>query len=163
MWAFLAVALCAILPSVAVATETNRRGQVTDLPIPRYVSIKGGEANARRGPAMDRRIDWVFVRNNLPLKVTDEYGHWRRVEDSDGKGGWVHYSLLSGARSVVVTEAETLLRGARSYEATPVASLEVGVVANLERCQDGWCRLTVQGHAGWAPRSAIWGDGGEID
>jgi len=38
--------------------------------------------------------------------ATAEYEHWRRVEDQDGAGGWVHYSLLSGVRSVLVTNID---------------------------------------------------------
>ncbi len=40
----------------------------------------------------------------MPLKVTAEFEHWRRVEDNEGAGGWVHYALLSGTRAVLITE-----------------------------------------------------------
>jgi SH3-like domain-containing protein len=50
------------------------------------VSLKTDEGNARRGPALDQRIDWVFVREDMPLRITAEYGHWRRVEDREAKG-----------------------------------------------------------------------------
>ena len=78
------------------------RGPVTNLPLPRYVSLKGSEGNARRGPSLSHRIDWVFRHAGMPLRVTAEFGHWRRVEDQDGAGGWVHYSLLSGVRTAIV-------------------------------------------------------------
>ena len=77
------------------------RGPVTNLPLPRYVSLKGGEGNARRGPSLSHRIDWVFRHPGMPLRVVAEFGHWRRVEDQDGAGGWVHYSLLSGVRTAI--------------------------------------------------------------
>ena len=74
-------------------------GPVTNLPMPRFVSMKASEGNVRRGPSLTHRIDWVFQRRDMPLRITAEHGHWRRVEDRDGLGGWVHYSLLSGTRS----------------------------------------------------------------
>ncbi|HCT32088.1 MAG TPA: aspartyl-trna synthetase, partial [Sulfitobacter sp.] len=74
-------------------------GQVTNLPVPRFVSMKASEGNVRRGPSLTHRIDWVFKHRDLPLRITAEHGHWRRVEDRDGMGGWVHYSLLSGTRT----------------------------------------------------------------
>jgi SH3-like domain-containing protein len=78
-------------------------GCVTNLPLPRFVSLKGSEGNARRGPGLTHRIDWVFTRAGMPLKITAEFENWRRVEDSEGAGGWVHYSLLSGVRTALVT------------------------------------------------------------
>ena len=74
------------------------------VPLPRFVSLKGNEGNARRGPGLTHRIDWVFTRAGMPLKITAEYEHWRRVEDAEGAGGWVHYSLLSGVRSALVAK-----------------------------------------------------------
>ena len=79
-------------------------GQVTNLPVPRFVSMKASEGNVRRGPSLTHRIDWVFKHRDLPLRITAEHGHWRRVEDRDGMGGWVHYSLLSGTRTVLVEQ-----------------------------------------------------------
>ena len=100
----IATALAAVLLCSAVARAAEDRGPVTNLPIPRYVSLKASEGNVRRGPSLNHRIDWVFKHRNMPLEVTGEYGHWRRVIDRDGVGGWVHYSLLSGMRTVIVEQ-----------------------------------------------------------
>ena len=56
-------------------------GPETNLPLPRYVSLHADEVNARRGPALSQRIDWVFQRQGMPLQIIAEYGHWRRVID----------------------------------------------------------------------------------
>ena len=37
---------------------------------PRYVSLKASEANVRRGPSLTHRIDWVYKRRAMPLRVT---------------------------------------------------------------------------------------------
>ena len=58
--------------------------QVTNLPLPRYVSMKAAEGNVRRGPSLTHRIDWVFKRRGMPLQITAEYGNWRKVQDRDG-------------------------------------------------------------------------------
>ena len=79
-----------------------QKGQVTNLPIPRYVSLKVKEANARRGPSLSHKIDWIYKRKNMPLEIYGEYENWRRVRDFEGLGGWVHYTLLSGNRFVLV-------------------------------------------------------------
>ena len=133
------------------------RGAVTKLPIPRFVSMKAAEGNVRRGPSLSHRIDWVFKRRDMPLEITGEYGHWRRVRDRDGAGGWVHYSLLSGTRTVIVQQ-DMLDLHMRPDAKTPVnARLETGVVARLGECGPEWCRLSSGGFKGWAPKSALWG------
>jgi SH3-like domain-containing protein len=52
------------------------RGPVTNLPLPRFVSLKASEGNVRRGPSLTHRIDWVFTRRDMPLEITAEHGHW---------------------------------------------------------------------------------------
>jgi SH3-like domain-containing protein len=153
----LAAALAALmaLPASAQGTETET-GSVTSLPLPRYVSMKAAEGYARRGPSSTHRIDWVFKRRHMPLRVVGEYGHWRRVQDRDGAGGWMHYSLLSGNRTVM-TEAEMDLLRRPSADAPVRARLEAGVVAWLGDCAAGWCELEVEGVDGWARTETLWG------
>ena len=132
-------------------------GCVTNLPLPRFVSLKGDEGNARRGPGLTHRIDWVFTRPGMPLMITAEHEHWRRVQDQDGAGGWVHYSLLSGVRSVVVTLDMAEFRNAPDASARVVAQAELGVVARVLECNADWCRLLAGGERGWVAKTALWG------
>jgi SH3-like domain-containing protein len=94
----------------------------------------------------------------MPLEVTAEYGHWRRVRDVEGAGGWVHHSLLSGVRSVLVLgAAPTVLRAGPSEGSATRAVAEPGVVARLESCEGDWCQIAADGVKGWAPRAVLWG------
>ncbi len=132
-------------------------GAVTNLPLPRFVSMKASEGNVRRGPSLSHRIDWVFKRRDMPLRITAEHGHWRRVEDRDGIGGWVHYSLLSGTRTVLVEQDMLTLHTRADPNAPVAAALELGVVARLGDCVVEWCELRSGGYKGWAPKSRVWG------
>jgi len=132
-------------------------GPVTNLPIPRFVSLKVDEGNVRRGPSKTHRIDWVFQRRNMPLEITGEYGNWRRVRDRDGAGGWVHYSLLSGMRTVIVQKNMLPLLKTPDPDAPVNAQAEIGVVARLGECLRNWCRITAENQRGWVPKSTIWG------
>ena len=148
---------------VSGAAQAEERGKVTNLPIPRYVSLKADEGNVRRGPSLSHRIDWVFRRRDMPLEITDEYGHWRRVRDRDGQGGWIHYSLLSGVRTVIVEEDMAALLARPDTQATVSARAEAGVIAELDECLPDWCRISADGSRGWVQKSAIWGVGpGEV-
>lgn len=132
-------------------------GAVTNLPLPRYVSLKGNEGNARRGPSLSHRIDWVFRHAGMPLRVVAEFGHWRRVEDMDGAGGWVHYALLSGVRTALVTQEMLELHSRPDPESGVTARAENGAIVRLGECNPTWCRISGGGQRGWVPKTAIWG------
>jgi len=136
-------------------------GPVTSLPLPRFVSMKAEESNVRRGPSLTHRIDWVFKRRDMPLEITAEYGHWRRVRDHDGMGGWVHYSLISGNRTVLVDGEGADLHMRPDARSQVVARLEQGVIARLDDCTEAWCRLSVAGYRGWTLKSGLWGVGAD--
>jgi SH3-like domain-containing protein len=151
------MALCVALAGTSEATAADARGPVTNLPLPRFVSMKASEANVRRGPSLTHRIDWVFKRRGMPLEVTAEFGHWRRVRDHDNAGGWVHYTLISGVRTALVEE-DMLTVHARPDTTSPVtAAFELGVVARLGDCTIDWCEISAGGYSGWAPKTKIWG------
>ncbi len=157
-WIGIGILVLAAWTGGAVAQEQEQeRGPVTNLPLPRFVSVKAAEANVRRGPGLTHRIDWVFRRRHMPVRITAEYGHWRRVSDRDGAGGWVHYSLLSGVRTVIVEEDLLALRDDPDTGTRINARLELGVIARLGDCVAGWCELSADGHKGWAHKSALWG------
>jgi SH3-like domain-containing protein len=149
--------ISALVAAVATAAAAEERGKVTNLPIPRYVSLKASEGNVRRGPSLSHRIDWVFTRRDMPLEVTDEYGHWRRVRDRDGQGGWIHYSLLSGVRTVIVEDDMAAIHMKPDPDAPVNARAEAGVIAELSECQPEWCRISASGRRGWIRKSAVWG------
>lgn len=145
----------------ADGAEATLRGAVTNLPLPRFVSLKASEGNVRRGPSLAHRIDWVFRHRDMPLRVTAEFGHWRRVEDNEGQGGWIYYSLLSGVRTVMVEADGTALRSRPDAEAAVVAKAEAGVIGRLGECLPDWCRISAGGSKGWVEKTAIWGVGAD--
>lgn len=161
----LCVALLCASPALAQETVEGTTaaknnvvyGPETNLPVPRYVSLKSDEVNVRRGPSLSHRIDWVFQRSNMPVQLVAEYGHWRRVIDREGQGGWVHYSMISGNRYVIVDENMMVLRARPDAGAPENAILEAGVIADLDECDVKWCKLKAGGYKGWALKSVLWG------
>lgn len=154
MGAILAAALSAAPLSRATA-ETL--GPETNLPLPRFVSLKSAKANVRRGPGTSHRVDWVFLRRGMPLEIVAEHGHWRKVRDVDDSGGWVHHAMLRGDRSAVVTAPRAALRARPEREAPLVALAEAGVIVSLEACLAEWCESAVDGVEGWVQKTEIWG------
>lgn len=150
----LVAALCVVLAGGVAAQD---RGPVTNLPLPRFVSLKTSEGNVRRGPSRTHRIDWIFKRKDIPLEITAEHGHWRRIRDRDGAGGWVHYSLLSGARTVIVEAEMADMKSIPDDTSRTVAQLELGVIARIEECRPDWCEISSAGYKGWVRKTALWG------
>lgn len=134
-------------------------GPESGLPLPRYVSLKATKANVRRGPSQTNRIDWVFLRRGTPLRVTAEFGHWRRVHDEDGVGGWILYALLSGHRTIVIQAQRAALHEMPSEDSQTVALVEKGVIGSLGKCITGWCEIETDGYSGWIQKTDIWGVG----
>ncbi len=150
------VVVFAPAPSYAIdETAYNNSG----LPIPRYVSLRSDKVFVRTGPAQRYPIKWVFQRAGLPVEIIQEFDTWRKIRDIDGEEGWIHQSLLSGKRHVVIKQSKDviILRRDPLADARPVVALEPKVVANLKQCVDVWCELKIDGYEGWAERKMLWG------
>lgn len=144
---------------VAQQSSDAALGPITNLPLPRFVSLKGVKANVRRGPSQSHRIDWVLMHRGTPLQITAEFEHWRRVRDQDNVGGWIHYSLLSGHRTVVIQGQRIPLHTDASENSRTIALAEKGVIASLGVCLPEWCEIETDGFKGWVMKSEIWGVG----
>ena len=150
--------LCVLLLiAAAPALEAAIKG--TGLPLPRYVSLRAGEVNLRTGPGVQYPVDWVYLRLNLPMEIIAEYGTWRKVRDWRGTQGWVHQSMVSGLRTLIVTGKTRTVRHKADAQSKPIATLEAGVIGKLISCPDlnGWCRVDVAGNKGWLRRVDFWG------
>lgn len=153
-FAALGAALAAF--SLNAAAEPPLVGPDSQLPVPRFASLKTEGANGRRGPGLEHQIDWVYARAGLPLQITAESGPWRRVLDPGGDQVWMHARNLDQRRTVYVNAVVTLRRLARD-SAPPVAYLAPGVVGALTGCDGDWRRVAVGGRVGWVEKAALWG------
>ena len=145
------------VPAAQSTTTTAEQPGQSGLPLPRFVSLRAAEVNLRTGPGIRYPIDWVYRRRGLPVEVIDEFETWRRIRDHEGTTGWVHQSMLAGQRSALVMSEAQILRSAPEPNAPGVARLEPGVIARLEACEAAWCRLKVEGYAGWLRREGLFG------
>ncbi|MCC7429190.1 MAG: hypothetical protein IT557_20050 [Alphaproteobacteria bacterium] len=137
----------------------GRRGDTTGLPLPRFASLRAERVNLRAGPGSRFRVEWTYVRRDLPVEIVREHDVWRRVRDPEGVEGWVHQQMLSGRRTFIVRGAERALRRAPSENAVEVARLAPGVVGQFRRCAEpsDWCEVQAAGHRGYLRRGEVWG------
>lgn len=128
--------------------------------VPYWATIRATELYMRKGPSPDFKIDWVYKRPGLPLKVIRVAQGWRLVVDPDGAQGWVSASLLSPDRgAVVVGEGLAALRAEPNQGAQLRWNAEPGVVGKLGDCDLGWCQFDVGGRKGWVRADRLWGAG----
>jgi SH3-like domain-containing protein len=140
------------------APDTDN-AEVSGLPVPRFVSLRTDPINLRSGPGLQYPVEWVYHRRHLPVEVVKEFDTWRRIRDQDGAEGWVHQSMITGHRTAVVRGSAQALRRNDGDEAGAIATLEAGVVVNVQRCPAGSqsCRVEINGLQGWLKRDQMWG------
>lgn len=133
--------------------------QGSGLPLPRFVSLRSDQVNMRAGPGVRYPVDWVYLKRDLPVEIIAEFDTWRKIRDPDGAEGWVHQSMLSGRRIVMVRKDRAMLRRTADDMASPAAWLETGVLGKLIQCppESAYCRIEVSGYQGWLKRDEFWG------
>ena len=127
---------------------------------PYWASIASGEAMMRTGPGKNYPGVWLYKRRDLPIRVVKTYPNWRMIEDPDGTRGWMLVTLLSDRRTAMVRPGEPRPIHERADPSSRVAYLaEPGVVGRIDKCRDGWCRITIGKRRGHIRASELWGIG----
>jgi SH3-like domain-containing protein len=128
-------------------------------PTPYMASISAGRAMMRSGPGQNYPGLWLYVRRDLPIRVTRIYHEWRYVEDPGGTKGWMLVNLLSDQRTaIVVGEGLAELRESPDAASAVRFRAEVNVVGRVSRCASGWCYFDVRGRGGGYVRTdRLWG------
>lgn len=124
---------------------------------PRFLSLRSASVNMRSGPGTRYPIVWEYRRRGMPVKVVAEFENWRKIQDVTGEEGWVHVSLLSRARGILVTGHVRTLYAKPDVNGEAIAKVEPSVVGSLDSCENNWCRVTIGSFKGWMQADALWG------
>lgn len=151
-----------VIQSSAPAYAAEKYGPVTNLPLPRYVSLRSSKANARTGPALRYPIQWTYRRAGLPVEITAEYEAWRQIKDIDGTITWVHSSLLSGRRTAFIQSNALELDTIPAYkkpdsQSRRVLKVEIGSIGEIKKCETAHCLIDFKAYRGWVEKKYIWG------
>lgn len=126
--------------------------------LPRYASLDRNEVYLREGPTYKHRVLWVYRKKGLPVKIIAQYDVWRRIQDWQGSVGWIHASMLSDARTVIVTgKKQAPIRENPDQSSKILALAKPGVIAKLEACRADACEVSASGTDGWIDKKNIWG------
>lgn len=154
------VFLAALLALAAAPFATAAASAADDDKVPYWASVDADIANLRVGPGDTYKIDWVYRRPHLPVKVLRREGSWRQIEDPDGTKGWMRDLLLSRKRGAMVKPGGLVEMHAEANAGSRMLwKLEPGVVGLLGDCREGWCPFDATGHKGFVREDALWGAG----
>lgn len=154
---FLAVFALAAVLAVTIASGDAR---AQNREVPYWATLRWDEVNMRVGPSQEYKIDWVYKRKGLPVKVVRLREGWRLIEDHEGNQGWVSHNQLSPKLGALII-GDGLADLRREPKVTSQVSwrAEPGVVAELLRCRDSFCEIDVSGRSGWVAKDRLWGAG----
>ena len=152
-----ALTLTGLLFATSIVADIATAAEKTGLPLPRFVSLRKDEVNVRTGPGIRYPVEWVFTYRNMPVEVVAEFKTWRKVRDWQGTLGWVHPSMLSRKRWIIVRTRRQSLHRINKSTSPVIARIEAKVLGRLKRCVRGWCQVDIAGFLGWIERTGIWG------
>ncbi|MBS0481085.1 MAG: hypothetical protein JSR96_02840 [Proteobacteria bacterium] len=143
-----------------ISALTASPAAAEDSKTPYWASIRAGVVNMRAGPGEDYRIDWVYRRPQLPVRVVRMMEGWRLVEDPDGARGWVLARFLTRQRTAYVRNKGLAdMRSDRGDDARLLWHVEPGVIALIGDCDSGWCAVTIGDRKGFMKQDRLWGAG----
>lgn len=151
---YLALLLC-VAPMQVVAQPSVLHP--SGLPLPRFVSLKANKVYMRVGPGQRYPIQYVYTRRGLPMKVLEEFAHWRKVQDAKGTSGWMHKNLLSGKRTAMVVGGTKALYQKPDASSRQMVRMKEGFIGTLVSCLPDWCEMHANGFEGWINKADIHG------
>lgn len=125
--------------------------------VPRWAILGKNEINARNGPSLQNRTLWKYTKAGVPVQIISETREWRLICDPGGGVAWVKRNLLRPQRNVVTPDQSLELMSNQKPDASVKAVVRPRSVAQLDKCHDGWCRISVGGQKGWVPQDRLWG------
>ena len=134
------------------------KGPVTNLDMPRFVSLKSNDVNLRVGPSVNYPIEIKYTQNNLPVEIIDEFDVWRKIKDSENNIGWLHKSLIKGERFVLTVNKNNYVKSIYNRpNGNQIGMVEKNNILSLESCLKNWCLVSHQKIRGWLSKEFIWG------
>ena len=135
-----------------------KKGEVTGLDLPRFVSLKSNDVNLRIGPSINYPIKLKYIQKNYPIEIIDEFDVWRKAKDHNGNMGWLHKSLIKGERYILTgINNNDKINIYNRPMGELVGTIEKNNILRLNQCLLNWCNIKSKQIRGWVSKKNIWG------
>jgi len=121
-----------------------------------FLSLKKNKVNVRYGPSFESPVKFIYNKIDLPIKIIDKKENWRRIIDFKNNSGWIHWSQLKKANSIIPLEDKILFKKPSNFS-KPIAKIKKGRVLIIIKCEKRWCKIKTDKFNGWIRTQNIWG------
>ena len=121
-----------------------------------YLILKNNKVNVRYGPGFNYQIKYIYKKKNLPIKVIDKKGNFRRIIDFKKNSGWIHISQLKKGKSIILLKDQILFKKPTKYS-KPILKIAKGRLLLVKKCKKKWCRVKTENYTGWIKSEKVWG------
>ena len=122
-----------------------------------FLTTKYEEANVRNGPGIKNLIIYKILQKGYPLKIIGVFENWKKIEDFNGRIGWISNSQLSSEKFAIVTANRGYIHMFPDSTSKLTAEAHKGVILSIIKCKKKWCKIIGKGHQGWIKRAVLWG------
>lgn len=129
---------------------------VEEVIYPHFAHIKSKSVHCRKGPGRSYSIETMFTRPQ-PVLVLREHELWKKIKDKDGQVCWVHKNMVTQKKGKAFIKKNTLLHSKKNKHLVPIASLEEGVLVDINSCDGSFCSIHIDGYVGYVGQENLFG------
>ncbi len=122
-----------------------------------FLTLRNDKVNLRQGPSFEYPIKLFYKKKFLPVLVQDTFDNFRKIKDHENNSGWIHISQLSKKKAAITIDDELLIFSKPSVYSRPSAILKKGRLCKIHKCNDEWCKVSVEKYKGWVKKNSLWG------
>lgn len=120
------------------------------------MSVSADIANIRSGPDTADAVIWK-VEKYHPLNILQKNGDWYLFEDFEGDRGWIHKTLLTGEKTVVVKNDNCNVRTGPGTDHDIRFTVDKGVPFKVIEEKGKWLHIRhADGDDGWIHEALVW-------
>ena len=118
---------------------------------------KYDEVNVRNGPGLNNLILFTILKKGYPLLIVENFEDWFRVEDVEGRKGWISKTQLSSKSSAIVISDSEKIYKFPSITSKVLAIAKKNFVIEIIKCRENWCKVNEKEVKGWLNKDGLWG------
>jgi SH3-like domain-containing protein len=158
------VLACLIFGAVVFIKYTAQKKE--NITYPFFVSTKDEKTNLRSGPSLDYPVISVYNKPLIPLKVLEAYKEWYKVEDYNGKSGWVYKNIISKTKTAITISDSTSVYIASQTNSKILAEIKRNNALKILDCHKEpgkFCKIEIYYEknnikiSGWVLKTNLWG------